>query len=181
MTSTRRLFFAIALPDSVRQAIIGWRAGQFPYEAGRPVAAANLHITLAFLGEVSANKEQALRAAAMRLQQKPFTLALDDCGHWPGSGVVWLGMKRAPRGLLQLAQRLRAQAARNGCYQSPLPFHPHVTLLRQARQAVALPPGAPGWEITVDGFSLYASLFDNGRTRYMLLDSWPLAGRRDSV
>ncbi|HEY0211168.1 RNA 2',3'-cyclic phosphodiesterase [Acerihabitans sp.] len=175
MPSTRRLFFAIALPDALRQDVIDWRAARFPHETGRPVAAANLHITLAFLGEVGAGKEQALRAAAMRLQQKPFTLALDDCGHWPGSGVVWLGMKRAPRGLLQLAQWLRAQAARNGCYQSPLPYHPHVTLLRQAHQAVALPPGAPGWEITVGSFGLYASLFDNGRARYMLLDSWPLA------
>lgn len=181
MTSTRRLFFAVVLPAAVRQAAIAWRAGQFPYEAGRPVAADQLHITLAFLGDISANKEQALRAAAMRLQQKAFNLVLDDCGHWPGSGVVWLGMKRAPRGLLHLAQWLRAQAARNGCYQSPLPFHPHVTLLRQAHNAVALPSGTPGWEMTVASFGLYASLFDNGRTRYMLQDSWPLAPRRDSL
>ena len=27
---------------------------------------------------------------------------------------------------------LRAQAARSGCYQSPQPFHPHITLLRDA-------------------------------------------------
>ncbi len=181
MTVTRRLFFAVALPEALRRRVVDWRAGQFPVEAGRPVAADNLHLTLAFLGDVSANKEQAFRSAATRLQQKAFTLTFDDCGQWPGAGVVWLGMRRAPRGLLQLAQWLRSQAARNGCYQSPLPFHPHVTLLRQAYKAVALPPGAPGWDMAVDRFGLYASLFDNGRTRYMLLDSWPLAARPEGL
>ncbi|WP_305122981.1 2'-5' RNA ligase family protein, partial [Klebsiella pneumoniae] len=43
-----------------------------------------------------------------------------------------------PRGLLQLASMLRAQAARSGCYQSPQPFHPHITLWRDARRAVPI-------------------------------------------
>ncbi len=50
----RRLFFALTLPDAMQQEIVQWRAGHFSPEAGRPVAAANLHLTLAFLGEVSA-------------------------------------------------------------------------------------------------------------------------------
>jgi 2'-5' RNA ligase len=44
---------------------------------------------------------------------------------------------------------LRAQAARSGCYQSPQPFHPHITLLRDARQAVPIPP--PGFQLDVSG------------------------------
>jgi 2'-5' RNA ligase len=79
---------------------------------------------------------------AGRISQPPFTLHLDDAGQWLRSRVVWLGT-RQPRGLLQLANMLRAQAARSGCYQSPQPFHPHITLLRDAGQAVALP--APGF------------------------------------
>jgi 2'-5' RNA ligase len=35
-----------------------------PEDAGRPVAADNLHLTLAFLGEVSAEKQRALAALA---------------------------------------------------------------------------------------------------------------------
>ncbi|TCL06565.1 MULTISPECIES: RNA 2',3'-cyclic phosphodiesterase [Sodalis] len=177
MTDTRRLFFALPLPENLRQEVIQWRAAQFSAETGRPVAAENLHLTLAFLGEVSANKEQALRAAAARLQQSPFTLTLDDCGHWPRPGVVWLGLRSPPRGLLQLAQWLRAQAARNGCYQSPMPYHPHISLLRQAFTGVSLPAATPGWQTEVNAFNLYHSAFENGRTRYMLLESWPLAAR----
>ncbi len=172
--TARRLFFALALPEPLRQNIIAWRADAFPISAGRPVACANLHLTLAFLGDTSPGQEKALRQAATRLTQPCFSLQFDDCGHWPRSGVIWLGTRQAPRELLQLAGWLRAQAARQGCYQSPLPFHPHVTLLRQANEAVALPPAAPGWLAEAVSFGLYASEFDKGRPRYKLLDSWPL-------
>jgi len=88
--------------------------------------------------------------------------------------VVWLGTRRPPRGLLQLANMLRAQAARSGCYQSPQPFHPHITLLRDAGQAVAIPPPGFHWAFPVTEFALYESVFAQGRTRYMPLQRWSL-------
>ena len=48
MSEPQRLFFAIDLPAEIREQIIHWRATHFPPEAGRPVAADNLHLTLAF-------------------------------------------------------------------------------------------------------------------------------------
>ncbi|WP_145495796.1 RNA 2',3'-cyclic phosphodiesterase [Yersinia massiliensis] len=174
-TNCRRLFFALALPKPLQQGIVQWRADHLPPEAGRPIAAANLHLTLAFLGEVSAAKAQVLQQQAGRISQSGFNVMLDDIGHWPSSGVVWLGCKNPPRGLLQLAQLLRSQAARSGCYQTPLPFHPHVTLLRGAVRPVALPAKTQNESFRVDHFSLYESVFARGRTRYNVIQSWPLA------
>lgn len=174
MPQPKRLFFALEIPAAIQQQIVRWRAEQFPYEAGRPVTAANLHITLAFLGDVSEEKQRLLVAQAGRISQPHFTLRLDDAGHWPRSRVVWLGPRQAPRGLLQLANLLRAQAARSGCAQSPQPFHPHVTLLRNAQHRVALPPPGFGWDFPVKTFVLYESLFEQGRTRYQLVDRWLL-------
>ena len=113
MSEPKRLFFAIELPGDVQQQIVHWRAASFPGDAGRPVAAANLHLTLAFLGEVSADKQRALSAMAGRIRQPGFTLTLDDAGQWLRSRVVWLGTRQPPRGVLQLANMLRAQAARS--------------------------------------------------------------------
>ena len=112
-------------------------------------------------------------ALAGRLRQPGFTLTLDDAGQWLRSRVVWLGTRQPPRGLLQLASMLRAQAARSGCYQSPQPFHPHITLWRDARQAVPIP--APGfrWTFPVNEFVLYESSFSRGRTRYTALERYP--------
>ncbi|MQB53368.1 RNA 2',3'-cyclic phosphodiesterase [Rahnella sp. RcJ3] len=174
MSAERRLFFALSLPAKMQKQVIKWRADHFPADTGRPVTAANLHITLAFLGEVSALKEAALTRVAGRIQGQRFSVVLDDIGHWPGSGVVWIGTKRAPNALLQLASVLRSHAARNGCHQSTLPFHPHVSLYRNATRPVAVPPATPGWQLDATEFSLYESLFERGRTRYHCLQTWPL-------
>ena len=174
MSEQKRLFFGIALPEESRQSVIKWRADTFADEAGHPVAAANLHLTLAFLGETGAEKSRALQQMAGRIRQPAFTLTLDDAGHWPRSGVVWLGPGQAPRGLLQLAGMLRSQAARSGCYQSPLPFHPHVTLLRNALKPVTLPPRNFRWQFRVERFALFESVFTKGRTRYKTLAEWEL-------
>ena len=175
MSEPKRLFFAIELPGEVREQLIHWRAAHFPPEAGRPVAADSLHLTLAFFGEVCEEKLRALSQLAGRIRQSGFTLKLDDAGQWLRSRVVWLGMRQPPRGLLQLANMLRAQAARSGCYQSPQPFHPHITLLRDAGMAVSIPPPGFCWSFPVTEFALYASSFTRGRTRYTSLQRWTLS------
>ncbi|MFK3712043.1 RNA 2',3'-cyclic phosphodiesterase [Leclercia adecarboxylata] len=174
MSESKRLFFAIEMPAPLQRQIVRWRADSFAPEAGRPVAGANLHLTLAFLGDVSEEKRQALAAMAGRIRQPGFTLTLDDAGQWLRSRVVWLGTRQPPRGLLQLANMLRAQAARSGCYQSPQPFHPHITLLRDASHAVAIPPPGFQWAFPVNEFVLYESRFTGGRTRYTPLQRWRL-------
>lgn len=175
MPASKRLFFAIELPAELQPQLVQWRAQHFAPEAGRPIAAANLHLTLAFLGDISAEKQKALETLAGRIRQPGFTLTLDDAGQWLRSRVVWLGSRQPPRGLLQLADMLRAQAARSGCYQSPQPFHPHITLLRDASHAVAIPPPGFCWSFPVTEFALYASTFARGRTRYTELQRWSLS------
>ena len=175
MSESKRLFFAIEPPAAIQRQIVRWRAGHFPAEAGRAVAAANLHLTLAFLGEVSAEKQRALVAMAGRIYQPGFSLNLDDAGQWLRSRVVWLGTRQPPRGLLQLANMLRAQAARSGCYQSPQPFHPHISLLRNTSHAVAIPAPGFSWTFTVAEFVLYESVFHQGRTRYTQLQRFTLS------
>lgn len=177
MAETRRLFFALDMPDEVQQQIIHWRAQNFPADAGRPVEAANLHLTLAFLGDVSAEKQKALSQLAGRIQQPGFSVTLDDAGLWARSRVVWLGPRHASLGLIQLANMLRAQAARNGCYQSPQPFHPHVTVYRNVTQNVAIPQPNFRWQFKVEEFVLYESIFKQGRTRYLPLERWPLRNK----
>ncbi|MCZ3384372.1 RNA 2',3'-cyclic phosphodiesterase [Kosakonia sp. SOY2] len=174
MSEPKRLFFALELPADIQTQVVQWRAQQFPPDAGRPIAAANLHLTLAFLGEISAEKQRALEALAGRIRQPVFTLTLDDAGQWLRSRVVWLGSRQPPRGLLQLADMLRAQASRSGCYQNPQPFHPHITLLRDASHAVTIPPPGFHWSFPVTAFALYESQFIQGRTRYTQLHRWTL-------
>ncbi len=174
MSELRRLFFGITIPPRIQRQLVGWRADHFPPEAGKPVAAASMHMTLAFLGEVSMEKSEKLIQQAGRIKQPAFTLNLDDAGHWPRSKVVWLGTRQPPRRLIQLAELLRSQAARSGCWQSPQPFHPHITLYRQAASQVKLPPPGFSWSFPVTEFTLFESVVGRGRTRYQPLQSWAM-------
>ncbi|CAJ0957103.1 unnamed protein product [Ranitomeya imitator] len=153
MPEMRRLFFALDLPSTLQQEIIHWRAKAFPQPEGHPVIAANLHLTLAFLGDVSIEKQRVLASLASRIISSLISAyKFDDAGQWLRSQ--------------KLANLLRSQAARNGCYQSPLPFHPHITLYHNALHPVALP--TPGFKLhyAAQHFSLYESRFIKGKRTY---------------
>lgn len=62
-----RLFVAAELPEPVVSALVAWRPG---LDAVRPVAAASLHLTLAFLGE-HGEEETALAAGVVRRVAAP--------------------------------------------------------------------------------------------------------------
>jgi 2'-5' RNA ligase len=143
-----------------------------PQEAGRPVAAANLHLTLAFLGDVSAEKQRALA-------QWPDVLpaGLRCTSTMPASGCVraWSGWD-APAAARIIAAG--EYAARPGGAQRLLSkpaavssaYHP----LRDAGQAVAIPPPGFTGPFRSTTFALYESVFAQGRTRYTPLQRWTL-------
>ena len=132
-----------------------------------------MHLTLAFLGEVSAEKQRALSAMAGRISQPGLRCILTMPGN--GCALGWSGWGRgSPSRTATARQHAAAQAARSGCYQSPQPFHPHITLLRDAGQAVAIPPPGFHWSFQVNEFALYESAFVQGRTRYTPLQRWTL-------
>ncbi|SQC39176.1 2'-5' RNA ligase [Klebsiella pneumoniae] len=146
MSEPKRLFFALELPSAVQKQIVQWRATHFPEDAGRPVAADNLHLTLAFLGEVSAEKQRALAALAGRLRQPGFTLTLDDAGQWLRSRVVWLGTRQPPRGLLPARQHVARSGGAQRLLSEPAAvspaYYPVGAML--ARRCRSRPPAFAG-------------------------------------
>lgn len=123
-----RAFFALTLPDEVIDQIDRLQDA-IPF--GRAVPAENLHLTLAFLGEVSDQTLEAAHEAAESLVPEPFAIELSGLQHLgraPG-GVIAAGV--APDARLEaLARALRSRL--NGA-RVQLPrerFRPHVTVLR---------------------------------------------------
>ena len=88
-TGLLRLFFALPCPPDQAAAICQWRAGQtLP---GRPVPEANLHLTLAFLGEADETTQARLIAAAERQHCPPFSVHLDQTGWFQRAKAAWRG------------------------------------------------------------------------------------------
>lgn len=171
----RRLFFALWPEPAVQEEIRRHCKGLLRHAGGRPVAAENLHITLAFLGTTDADQQACVERAADAIALPPFTLTLDQTGHWPRPRVLWLGASEQPPALLALAEGLRRGAIGCGLRQETRPYHAHLTLARKVSRAPADMACRPlVWP--VDRFALVASETRAEGAQYTPLRFWPLRG-----
>lgn len=140
-----RAFVAIDLPDEIRQKLgeieirVQEQAGEMGRRAVRWVQAANMHLTLKFLGEVSTANLQVL-ARMLRIEarrQPPFEITLGGLGAFPNirrPRVIWIGAD-APAGLLALQRAIEAETRKLGYPAEERPFSPHLTLGRISQNA----------------------------------------------
>jgi 2'-5' RNA ligase len=170
----QRLFFALWPDDAVRTALdeagkslLGKRVKRVP--------AANLHLTLAFAGSVTASVRHCLEAAAAGIQVAPFELCFDHCGHWPRPRIAWIGPTQVPPALWSLVGGLRTVFESCGLHVETRPYQPHVTLARKVGSlANDTTITAVPWSIR--SFSLVESVTDPRGVRYQRLVSWTLEG-----
>ena len=172
--ATQRLFFALWPEPPVRNHL-QHALSLLVDEAGRPVEANNLHLTLAFPGHVDAPTRSCLEQAADAIQLPRFTLQLDRFGYWKHPKVIWYGPSEVPAALMQLAGEL--EGAMRGCGLTPesRPYRPHVTLLRKAESMPRAEAPAMRWQ--VEGFVLVLSEGSPQGVRYRVLRRWPLLPR----
>jgi len=124
-----RLFIAIELPDHYKKALGELRTA---IPGARWVAAEQIHLTLAFLGEVDEDTSKRLIARLAKIKAAGFELCLTGTGCFPDRRrprVVWVGVKPEP-GLTQLAEMVRETVVACGIPQEERPFSPHLTIAR---------------------------------------------------
>ena len=138
-----------ALSDRIRHSVKHRRATRID----------NLHLTLAFIGDLADDDAFAVADAAAKLRFQPFVWQLDTLGSFAEAGVVWAGAdtaKESPAALLALARQLRGTLDRLSVEYDRRPFAPHVTLLRGVRRFEPQPIAPPiHWR--VDSIALYRS------------------------
>lgn len=179
-----RLFFALPVEPPVRDAL-GVLAEDVAHRAqGRAAAAANLHMTLAFLGSVARAclplvEEVGARCAPSLVEAAPLAVTLDRMGSFRGAGVAWIGAAQVPQPLRSLQSALMHALAKGGFVVDQRPWNPHVTLARHCR----LPPVVavhPALQLPVRALVLYESVSAAGGPRYEALARWPSGGERSS-
>jgi len=149
---SRRLFVAL-WPDARQRAALAARRDAWEWPpAAAIVHADRLHVTLHFLGQVPADRVDAVREG-IALPMTPFELTLREPRVWPG-GIAVLEAD-APPALLDLHVRLGLALDALGLSVDHRPYRPHVTLARKARGAV--PPGATPVPWQVHDYALVVS------------------------
>jgi len=173
MGQRHRVFFAV-WPDAATAARLD-RLGREAHAqcAGRRMRRDTLHMTLAFIGEVSESRIATLRQTAARLREEAFSLQIDRIDCWRHNRIVWAGCRQTPPPLTRLAGQLAAAEATE-----TREFAAHVTLLRDA-QCLSLPGFAPiDWP--VNEFVLVESGLSDKGAHYDIIDRWPLLPSRST-
>lgn len=124
-----RLFIAIEIPDNLKAALGGLRVD---IPGARWVPADQIHLTMAFLGDVEETVVEKLNGALSRIHVPEFKLCLCGIGCFPGRQrprVLWIGVEPQPH-LDELAARVRTAVVACGIPQEERPFSAHITLAR---------------------------------------------------
>jgi len=170
-----RVFFALWPDANARERLAAAALDVAAQTKGVAPPAANLHVTLAFIGDVAPERIGALCGigASVAASAAPFVLALDCAGTFRGTGIAWAGASSLPSSLVELALDLAAGLLAEGFPVEQRAFTPHVTLARRARTpSLARLPAPIAWKVT--RFALDASESGRYGTRYRELAAWPL-------
>lgn len=165
-----RVFFALWPDDATRSAISRATREAVRASGGRPIAKDRLHLTVAFLGELTGAGLDAARAVPP-VSVGAFELTLDALGIWPESKILWLAPTNPPEALGDLEAQLWDGLMERGFHGEERIYRPHVTLARRARPVDA--PVAPvGWPVR--DLALIESFPDGRNVHYEVLQRWPL-------
>jgi 2'-5' RNA ligase len=171
-----RLFFALWPEAALREQIVGCSKPIVQAARGRAVTTENLHITLAFLGNVDVSQRACIEEMAGAIDCPPFDVTLDHSGHWSRSRVLCLMPADSPAPLSQLAEALQSGASACGLsLDDSRAYRPHLTLMRKVAFAPEVSVVEPiHW--SVSGFALLRSVPVPQGVRYDVLREWPLVG-----
>lgn len=171
---THRLFFAL-WPDGQTREALGKLQQDLPLRGGRPMRRENIHLTLAFIGNVDTDVRDCLIAQARQVTGPAVELPIERVGHFARPRVLWVGPQRTPDSLIDLVGRLNRALLPCGYEAERRPFRAHVTLFRK----VARPPKPFDFEPLAwraPAFQLVESIPEPGGVRYAVIEEFPLAG-----
>ena len=135
---------------------------------GRYLDPANLHLTLAFIGEWPEDVTPVLPAVT-----EPFEIELAGPGIFPAAKVLWAGVKPSAA-LDRLAGEARDRLAANRIPFDPKPFNPHITLVRKPSVPAGLDLAkipVPSASMAVEEVCLYRSDHEENGIVYTVIGS----------
>ena len=172
--ATERLFFG-AFPCVRTQARLHALARTFTNAGGgRPTPAANIHLTLRFLGEVPVELRDTVVSLGRQLSGQRFILQFARCEVWGRSNLLVSPAAALPQGLHDLVRDLGAVVTRAGLAAESRRYRPHLTIARKVSRTTPAPVVDPPLPWEPAGFALCRSQLESTGARYAVVEDFPL-------
>jgi len=126
-----RAFVALDLPETLVEPITRLQAG---LSIGRAVPEDNLHLTLAFLGDIAEADAAALADLMQTIAMPPIPLCLKGLDIFGGRRPAVLSVMASGDGLVRLHDKIAHLAREAGIQLARERFRPHVTIARFRRE-----------------------------------------------
>ena len=168
-----RLFFGLKPDPQTAMDIIDWREHSLPPMA-RPVPVDNLHVTLAFLGEVQDRYLEELIDLADHVRSDRFELRINQLGFWSKPKILWIGPDETPQTVSQLSKMLGNVRRRMGFRAEKKEFLPHISIARRCDRPPPASTLKPDFTIKFDRFTLYESSRIKSGLYYRAVQDWML-------
>ena len=169
----QRIFFALIPPIELARVFHHLAMTDLRECRGRALMPEQIHLTLRFIGPVNESIVACLKQVADRILLPRFELEFDILGYWPRPRVAWSMPSRPPPTLSMLAAQIEQACVSCGLTPEKRAYAPHLTMLRNARQAPAIVTMKPRhWP--VDAFSLVRSDTLPQGAVYTELQRWSL-------
>lgn len=175
MNSPVRVFFALWPNETERAALAAWQPPLKKLCGGRATPDDRLHNTLVFLGEVEAERLEALKLAAQEMSGAAFQLVFDTAKYWGHNHIVYAAPGSVPPKLALLVTDLEQALLRHHFKIDRREYQPHVTLLRHAHWRDSPLPALPPVVWKMCDFALVQSVSAGQGVRYEVLARFPLA------
>lgn len=166
-----RLFIAIQLNEQMKDALLEIQEDLYASGVhGNFTKEANLHVTLAFIGEFP--DPELVTDVLEQINFEPFEIALDGMGSF--GSLWWAGFAKGD-GQVSLARQVRRALDEAGIPYDRKKFRPHVTLVRKPHSpGGTIPPQVlerlPQASMVVDHFSLMRS--ERGKHGMIYTELW---------
>jgi RNA 2',3'-cyclic 3'-phosphodiesterase len=183
-----RLFVALDIPDAIRTALTECTAPLAKLcRSARWVRLEGAHVTLKFIGEVAAERAEAIRLALAEVRPfAPVDVCFAGLGFFPNAQrprVLWAGIEAGPA-LSELAAAVDERLAPLGVARETREFRPHVMLARfgspkgldALRAAVAKLGALEFGRATAQEFCLYQSVLRPSGAEYTRLATYAFPG-----
>lgn len=179
-----RTFIAVPLSKSVKDEL---QQLQVRTDSVRWQSPEQMHITLKFLGEITAEEVTGLKQGLAGISVASFELKLQELGMFPQKGnpkVIWIGVAPDHK-ITQLHQAVEARCSALGFETDKRPFLPHITLGRVQKEwprnrikNLLEEPKPVSFSVT--SFGIYKSELNADGAVHTLIKKYPLPDKSDN-